>query len=426
MKVAVLSVGDELLVGEIADANMRWLGANLTAAGLHVVGFAVVGDDVDATVTGIRTLLDSAQAVIVTGGLGPTSDDLTRESLAALAGVPLRRDAGLEAWLRSRYEQAGITMTGESLRMAELPAGTRSVPNPTGSAPGVRLEIDGRLVFAVPGVPSEMRAMVEAEVLPELLVVDGAPQVLLTRVLHTVLTGESVLATRLAPLVPDLTGSATRLPVRIGYLPEVGEVRVKLSLSAADRATAQARLDPLVARAVELLDSAVVGLDEETLPVAIHRSLLRTGTTVAAAESLTGGLVGAELTTVPGASASFRGGIVAYGTDVKSDVVGVDAQLLAAKGAVSAEVAAAMASGVRDRLGASFGVATTGVAGPRGQDGKDVGSVYVAVAGPDGAASPVVAAHRFRGDRTRVRRLTVLAALDLLRRTLAGHDRAGT
>lgn len=371
MRVAVVAVGDELLLGAVVNTNLARLGRALAAAGLELVGGYEVGDDPARIAAAVRQALAAADAVVVSGGLGPTSDDRTPDALAALAG----------------------------------PTGPRRLPNAVGTADGLALEVVGRPVYAVPGVPAELDAMVAAVVVPELRARAGDPPPLLTRQLRVAATGEPTVARLLAPLEAALPAG-----LRPAYLASPGEILVRFTGRRPEV------LADAVARAAALLGDRVSGLDDETLPATVLRLLGERGASLAVAESLTGGRVLATLVDVPGASAVLRGGVVAYATAVKHDVLGVDAALLARGGAVQPEVAAAMAAGVRTRLGASHGVATTGVAGPDPQDGHPPGTVHLAVAGPD--RPPVTASPALRGDRDRIRALAVVHALDLLRRTL--------
>jgi nicotinamide-nucleotide amidase len=390
VNVEVLSVGDELLSGAVADTNAGWLARLLTEAGLAVSGMSVVGDHEAAIRAAASAALGRADAVVVTGGLGPTGDDLTEPALLPLAAGP---DA------------------------------VRRLPNPVGTAAGLAVAAaGGGTVYAVPGVPREMTAMVTATVLPELRERAGGDPALLTRTLHTVLLREAEVVRRLAPLEHAMAEDRAPGPaVRLAYLAAPGEVRVRLTAAADTPAAAARRLEPWVDQARDLLGTALCGIDEP-LAAAVLREAAARGATVAVAESVTGGLVGAALTEVPGSSAVFAGGVTVYATELKAKLLGVDPDLLAARGAVDAEVARQLAAGVRARLGTTYGVATTGVAGPDPQDGNPPGTVHVAVAGPD---RTLVRSPRLAGDRDRIRRLTVVHALDLLRSGLAGGPDAG-
>ncbi|SNS10428.1 competence/damage-inducible protein cinA [Actinomadura meyerae] len=415
MRVELLTVGDELLLGDTVNGNAAWLGRRLADHGVEVTRSVVVGDDLEVIVAAVEAALGRADAVITTGGLGPTSDDLTRDALAAAAGVPLVRDPELEARLRARTARAGRELRPMALRMADVPKGAGLLANSAGSAPGLRVELPGGVVYALPGVPFEMHTIMDEVVLPELARTAGLPAVA-RRTLRTARLWESVVATRLAE-VEAMDG------VRLAYLPGPAEVRIRITVAGPDAA---GRLAGVEARVRDLLGDAVYGAEDETLDRVVHRLLAERGATVAAAESLTGGLLGAELTEMPGSSATFAGGMVTYATEAKHRLLGVPAELLAAHGAVHPDVAAAMAAGVRDALGATYGLAVTGVAGPEPQDGRPVGTVYAAVAGP--GDSRTVAGPRLpvpgpgRETRGVIRRMTVVHALELLRRVLLGLD----
>ncbi|MDP9436898.1 MAG: competence/damage-inducible protein A [Actinomycetota bacterium] len=404
MDAAVLAVGDELLLGDIVNSNAAWLGEHLAAVGARVVASAMVGDDVQRLATALRRALEDAEVVVVTGGLGPTLDDLTRDAIALVADVPLERSPALEDQLRERFAAFGHPMPEAVLRQADVPRGARVLDNPVGTAPGLRVQVGERIVYAVPGPPHEMRAVC-AQVLPEVAARSG--EVLTTRTLHCAGIGESAVAERVE--------AAVRVPdgVQLAYLAGGGVVRVRFT------GTDPGVLAPLVEASLAALGDAVWGRDGDTLPGVVHALLAARSATVAVAESLTGGLVSAALTQLPGSSAGFRGGLLTYATDTKASLAGVPDEVLAEHGAVSEEAARAMADGVRARLGATYGVALTGVAGPEEQDGRPVGTVHVAVAGPAGTR---VRAARLPGDRERVRLLAVTLALDLLRRVLQAPD----
>jgi nicotinamide-nucleotide amidase len=415
MRVELLTVGDELLLGDTINGNAAWLGRRLAENGIEVTRSVVVGDEPDVIIEAVAEALGRADAVITTGGLGPTYDDLTRDALAVAAGVKLLRDAGIERRLRERSARVGLPLRPMALRMAEIPEGATVLENPVGSAPGLRIELPGGPVYALPGVPVEMRAITDTAVLPELRasVTGPVPQ---RRLLRTACVRESELAGRLAG-VEALPG------IKLAYLPEPAEVKVRITATGPDTRSV---LDHAEELARELLGGVVYGAGEDTLDRVVHQLLAERSATVAVAESLTGGLLGAELTAMPGSSATFAGGVVAYQTGLKADLLGVPQELLARHGAVHPDVAAAMSMGVRDRLGATYGLAVTGVAGPEPQDGRPVGTVHLAMTGPGGISrveSPLLPVPG-TGPQVRplIRRMTVVYALDLLRRHLLGLD----
>lgn len=409
MRSAVVAVGEELLLGDVVNGNAAWLGAQLAAVGAPVVHSAMVGDDVGRIVTAVRRALEDADVVVLTGGLGPTVDDLTRDAVAQLLGVPLDRDPQIEQALRERFAGYGYPLPDAALRQADVPRGATPLDNPAGSAPGLRAELGEQLVVALPGPPHELAAVATGGVLAELAARSG--RVLLTRTLHCAGLGETQVA--------ELVEGSLAVPegVALAYLAGGGVVRVRLTTSAATTADADRALAPLVDAAASALGDAVFGRDADSLAAVVLGRLRAAGATVAVAESLTGGLLGAALTELPGSSAAFRGGLQVYATDLKTTLAGVPDELVAEHGAVSEQTAAALAVGARERLTATYGLSVTGVAGPDEQEGKPAGTLHVGLAGPRGVLTRTV---RLPGDRSRVRLLAVTSALDLLRRELEG------
>ncbi|HSP38631.1 MAG TPA: competence/damage-inducible protein A [Frankiaceae bacterium] len=420
MRAELLAVGDELLYGDIVNGNAAWLGQQLADAGVRLSRSVVVGDEIEVIAEAIRVALDRADAVLLTGGLGPTQDDLTREALALAAGVEMRRDDFLEAQLRRRFAQLSRNAPDRNFRQADLPVGAESLPNARGTAPGVRMPLLGGVAYALPGVPHEMYAMFTESVLPDLLKRAGRPAVVVHRVLRTAGMWESAVAEAMAPEVDRLQAQsqhaygATPNP-SIAFLASGGQTRVRITAHASDRAEAEELIAPTERFARDALGAGLYGSDDESLEGVIHRMLGGRGQTVATAESLTGGLVAARLTETPGASATFRGGEVVYATDLKATLLGADVYTY---GAVSPQTAAALAEGVRSRLGATWGLATTGVAGPDEQEGQPVGTLHIGLAGPDGTVTRALRVPA--ADRAHVRMLSVVQALDVLRRSLAG------
>ena len=405
MRGAVVAVGSELLLGDVVNSNAAFLGQQLSAAGVEVVTSVAVQDDLERLVAAIRLCLLDAEVVVLCGGLGPTVDDLTRDALAVACDAPLVRDASIRDYLERLVSAYLGEVPDDVYRQADVPAGAEVLPNTAGTAPGLWLEKDGRIVVALPGPPRELRA-VAPPVWERLAARSGRR--FTTRTVLVAGLGE--------PIVADRVQQVLSLPggVALSYLAGGSLVRVRFTSTDADL------LPPLVAAVEEALGEHVVGVDGESLDGVVHELLAQRGETVAVAESLTGGLLAAALTERAGASETFRGSLVVYATDLKQSLAGVPAPLLAAEGAVSDGTAAALAAGARDRLGADWGLGVTGVAGPTQQDGHPVGTVFVAVAGP-GAGE--VRRLLLPGDRAQVRVLSVTSALDLLRRHLSGKTR---
>lgn len=416
MQAEIVAVGDELLLGSRVNANAAWLGQRLAEAGIRMTRSVAVGDDLDAIVAALADASATTDAVILTGGLGPTSDDRTREALARAAGVALERDPDTERDLRERYARLDVPVRSSALVQADIPRGAALLPNAHGTAPGLRLEVAGAVVHALPGVPREMESMFTGSVLPDLLSRGGGRDAAAaSRTLHTAAAWESSVAQRLAGLEDEFAAAGNPT---LAYLASPGEVQVRLTGHAATRAEARALVERAEARARSLLGETVYGVDGETLEGVVHELLARHGATVAVAESLTGGLLGQRLTATPGASATFLGGVIAYATGAKASILGVPEGLLEARGAVDPEVAEAMAAGVRDRLGATYGLGLTGVAGPGPEEDNPPGTLHVGLAGPEGLRTR--ASPRLPGDRAHNRTQAAVHALDVLRRHLLG------
>ncbi len=421
LRAAILSVGSELLLGDLTDTNATWMSARLTERGVAVVHHLAVGDDLDAIVGALRWLAGRADLVVVGGGLGPTSDDLTREAVAVAVGVPLELREDLEDAILARFVAMGRAMAPRNRRQARVPAGATAFP-PVGTAPAFTVllgALDGGRtvrVVALPGVPWEAQDLWDdavGGVLDEL----GATGATVTRTIRVVGLGESEVAAVVEPLLEGATD------VVLAFLARRRAVHVRLTATGRDVADARARTQPAVDAVVAALGAAVVGLDDEDLEALVLRRLTERGETVATAESATAGGIAARLAEVPGASRALLGGLVVYADAAKARLAGLDPALVAREGPVSSAVTAALARAARERTGADWGVAVTGVAGPgpaTAPDGMDLpeGTCHWAVCGPDGEVA--VEGRRLSGDRTAVRERLGSAALDLLRRRLAG------
>jgi nicotinamide-nucleotide amidase len=415
VKAEILTIGDELLLGEIVDTNKSFLSERLLRLEIQTRFHASVRDDPEDMTDAFRRAASRSDVVLVSGGLGPTRDDLTLEVLASTFGRKLVLHApSLEA-MRAFFARFGREMAPINEKQAWLPEGADVLPNPIGTAPGCALEAGGALFFCLPGVPRELERMMDEQVLPRLAAparrASGA--VVRSALLRTFGMGESNLDAELADLGREeglVIGFRTAFPDN--YLRPVAR--------GASAEEADARLAKLVEAIRARLGPLVYGTDEQTMESVVLDLLRARGRRLAVAESCSGGLVAERLTSVPGASDVFRGGVVAYSNDVKRDVLGVPAALLAEHGAVSQPVAAALARGARERLGADLAVATTGISGPGGGSAeKPVGLVCVGFAGPEGAEAREFL---FPFDRVRHRMVTSQVALDWVRRALLGID----
>jgi nicotinamide-nucleotide amidase len=416
VRCEVVAVGTELLLGQVVDTNSAWIGDRLARAGVDCHFQTRVGDNIERIVVALQMALGRSDAVVVCGGLGPTPDDVTREALSAFLGVPLVRHDDVLARIRELFAERGRPMVASNERQADVPVGATVIEQRRGTAPGLICPVgaggsggagggEGGVVYAVPGVPREMTEMVERVVVPDLQARMGERAAIVSRVLRVWGEAESALAERLAPRLGalDQAGNPT-----IAFLASGMEgIQVRITAKAPSPEAAGALLDAEEAELRSLLGERVFGVDDETMEAAVAGLLRRRGLTLAVAESMTGGLVASRLTSVPGASTWFRGGVVSYAGEVKFDLLEVP------RGPVVTEPAArAMAEGARRLLGAGVGLAVTGVAGPGPHEGTPAGTVVVGVA--LGESSEAVRL-RLPGDRATVTQLGAVSALDVLR-----------
>ena len=409
MRCDVVAVGTELLLGQINDTNSSWIGEQLAAHGIDSLVQVKVGDNLARIVGLLRRTLDDADAVIMCGGLGPTHDDITREAIAEVMGVTLIQDEAVGAAIRQMFESRGRRMPENNLRQAFVPVGATIIPQRRGTAPGLICPVGDKVIYAVPGVPHEMKEMLERAILPDLAARNGDVSVIASRTLRTWGESESGLNERLDPVIAqlDIAGNPTLAFLASGW----EGIKVRLTSKAPTAAEAAAIIDPWEAAIREVVGPLVFGLDDDTMESVVLHMLRERGMTLGLAESVTGGLVGARLTGIAGASEVFRGSIVSYATDVKHDVLGVS------EGPVVSERAAIeMADGARRVLGADVGLSLTGVAGPAEQDGQPVGTLYVGLSIGDRATTARLL--RLPGQREQMRQISVISALDVLRKAL--------
>ena len=407
----VVAVGTELLLGQIVDTNRAWLGEQLALAGIDVQRGQTVGDNHGRIVAAMREALGRADAVLVCGGLGPTQDDITRQAIAEVLGVDLVLDDEVAARITAMFEARGRRMPENNLLQAMVPEGATAIADPQpGTAPGLICPVgEGQVIYAVPGVPREMQAIVTRAILPDLRRRTGTAAAIVSRMLRTWGESESGLAERLAPRIEalDATGNPT-----IAFLASgIEGLKVRITAKAGDEATARELLDTEEAELRAILGSTVFGVDGDTMESVVTAALAARGWTLGLAESLTGGLLASRLTDVAGVSEVFRGSVVSYASDVKFDLLEVPEGPV-----VSAEAAEAMAAGARRLLGSDVGLSVTGVAGPAEQDGVPVGTVFIGLAVGDHPSTSVRL--RLPGERRTIRELTVISALDVLRRRL--------
>jgi nicotinamide-nucleotide amidase len=411
VKAEVLAVGSELLVPGRAETNGTYITMKLREVGVVVSARGTIADDLEVLTSAFRAALSRADVVIATGGLGPTEDDLTREAAAAALGRGLRRDESLLEGLRARFARYNRVMASVNEKQADVIEGASVLPNARGTAAGQYIDVDGRLLFLLPGPPSEMQPMFEGQVLP-LVAARAGGAVLRTKVLKIASMSESDVEQAVAPLYKTFTNPVTTI------LSNPGQVELHLTAEAGSVQEGDACIEELVRGMRKRLPGRIYSEDGQDLPAVVAALMRERKLTLALAESCTGGLVAARLTEVAGASEFFERGYVTYSNRAKMDLLGVDAGLLERAGAVSEEVARAMAEGARRAAGVDVALAITGIAGPGGgTPDKPVGLTFLAMAGRLG--DRVRKAH-FPGDRERVRHQACQATLEMLRRALLG------
>ena len=417
VNVSVLAVGTELLLGQIIDSNSAWIGEELAAHGIDSLVQVKVGDNVVRIEGQLRRLLDESDAVIMCGGLGPTHDDLTRDAIAAVMGVELAMDDGVADVIRHMFASRGRRMPENNLRQAMVPVGATVIPQTRGTAPGLICPIDGgdgRVVYAVPGVPHEMRDMMQRVIVPDLVRRSGTSGTIVSRVLRTWGESESGLNERLDDVIAELETPDTPT---LAFLASGWEgLKVRLTAKGPDAVVCERQLDHWEQRIRAELGDLVFGVGDDTMESVVLDLCRERGWSIGLAESVTAGLVGARLTSIPGASDVFVGSIVSYATTVKQAVLDVGPGPV-----VSADAARQMAAGARRVLGADVAIALTGVAGPAEQDGQPAGTLFVGLIGP---GFDEVQQVRLPGQREQMRQFAVITALGMLRRVLAHHPAA--
>jgi nicotinamide-nucleotide amidase len=419
MRTEVVAIGSELLLGQITDTNSSWIGEQLALAGIDSHFQTKVGDNLDRIVATLELALSRSDAVICCGGLGPTQDDLTREAIAFVMGTTLEPDEVMEERIVEMFAGRGRRMPMNNLRQALRPVGATFIPEQPGTAPGLICPVDHlpagefgtKVIYAVPGVPWEMKEMVTGTILGDLRRRSGMSAVIRSRTLRTWGESESGLAELLAGRLAELdrTGTATLAFLASG----IEGLKVRITAKGPDADSVVAVLDEEEARVRELLGPLVFGVDDDTMESVVLALLRQQGRTLAVAESLTGGMIGSRLAAVPGASDAFLGGVVSYSASVKQDLLGVPEGPV-----VTEQAAAAMARGVRRLLSADVGIAATGVAGPDTQDGRPPGTVCLAVAWGEGPGDLETTEVQLPGRRNQVREFSVITLLAMLRRRL--------
>ncbi len=408
MRAEILSCGTELLLGHITDTNATYLAQSLSALGIDLYFVSQVGDNQGRIVDTLRRAWERSDLIIMTGGLGPTEDDLTRESISALLGETRQVDPRLEAELRQMFAARNARMPERNVKQATLIPSAQALPNPVGTAPGWWVEKDGRIIVAMPGVPREMHRMWEQEAIPRLRPYTGG--LIFTRILRVSGLGESAVEERLDTVIHSNNPT-------IATYAKSDAIDVRITAKAETAEEAERMVAEMEVRVRQLLGHHIFGTDKDTLQAVIGNLLLARQQSLAVMESFTGGLLSSAITDVRNSSKHFIGSVVAYSVKVKEQM-GVPHEVIEKYGVISEETARAMAHAIRERFGADYGLGITGIAGPDTQEGKPIGTVHIAIEGPGGVVTGMGSGYRASRDDNK--RLSVLAALNLLRLHLEG------
>jgi len=405
MLVEMIFTGSELLQGRVLNSHAQYLGQWLTEHGFEVGYCVVVGDECDRLEQVLRVALERAELILITGGLGPTTDDLTKEVVAKVLDLPMILDEDSLEHIKGLFRSMNMEMPESNIRQAYIPKGATVLPNKLGSAPGVLLEHRNKTIALLPGPPMELKGMFEEELAPVLLPKRKTLTVIKTRAIKVTGIAESAVQ----DLLTDLGGQGNP---GLSYLASPGQLTVRVTGKAADAPTAEQMVADMVAVVSERLDGFIFGYDGDNIEEVVGRALLAKNMTISTAESCTGGMIGARLVDVPGSSAYVLGGVISYSNEMKISLLGVPPEILEKHGAVSEETAQAMARGVQRLTSSDLGLAVTGVAGPDGGSAeKPVGLVYIALAAKD---QVICRRFLFPGNRMSVRTATVFSGLNMV------------
>jgi nicotinamide-nucleotide amidase len=411
MLAEIITIGDEILIGQIVDTNSAWMGEQLNLAGIKVHQITSVSDNAGHIVKALDEAKSRVDLILITGGLGPTKDDITKHTLVKYFNTSLRFDEEVHQHVKALFARFGREVTGVNLKQAEVPESCTVIHNANGTAPGMWFDRDGKVFVSMPGVPYEMKKMMGAEILPRLKKKYSLP----TIVHRTVLTqgiGESFLS----EFIADWENSLAEKNIKLAYLPSPGMVRLRLSASGNDETVLRKTVEEKVEELNKLIPQHIYGYEKDTLEQLVGRLLKEKKQTLSLAESCSGGLIAHLVTSVPGSSAYFMGGVVSYSYESKTNMLGVTKETLEKFGAVSEEVVTQMAGGAIKEFKTDWAVSASGIAGPEGgMEGKPVGTVWIAVAGPNGVKAKKF---QFGGDRERNIAVTAITALNMLRKEM--------
>ena len=410
MRSAIITIGDEILIGQVTDTNAVWISQQLNAMGVQVGEMVTVSDEAGQIVATLDRYIGRYDLLIMTGGLGPTTDDITKQTLAAYFNSKMVRVPEVQEKIINYFKERGRSMIESNLKQADVPEVCRVLMNYHGSAPGMWFEKEGTILISLPGVPYEMKGLMEDHVIPELISMNNVPHVV-----HRTIMTQGVPESYLAAMLRDWE-SALPECVKLAYLPRPGIVRLRLTVVDKCAKDAEQILDVIIDKLLDIIPEHVFGYDDISLEESLGELLRERGLTLASAESCTGGNIARMITSVPGSSSYYSGSVIAYENRIKSEVLGLDHRVIEEKGAVSREVVEQMASGVRAVLGTDTAISTSGIAGPDGgTEDKPVGTTWICVQYREESYAKL---YRFGGTRERIIDQASNTALQLLRRLL--------
>jgi len=410
MRSAIITIGDEILIGQVTDTNAVWISQQLNAMGVQVGEMVTVSDEAGQIVATLDRYIGRYDLLIMTGGLGPTTDDITKQTLAAYFNSKMVRVPEVQEKIINYFKERGRSMIESNLKQADVPEVCRVLMNYHGSAPGMWFEKEGTILISLPGVPYEMKGLMEDHVIPELISRNNVPHVV-----HRTIMTQGVPESYLAAMLRDWE-SALPECVKLAYLPRPGIVRLRLTVVDKCAKDAEQILDVIIDKLLDIIPEHVFGYDDISLEESLGELLMERGLTLASAESCTGGNIARMITSVPGSSSYYSGSVIAYENRIKSEVLGLDPPVIEEKGAVSREVVEQMASGVRAVLGTDTAISTSGIAGPDGgTEDKPVGTTWICVQYREESYAKL---YRFGGTRERIIDQASNTALQLLRRLL--------
>jgi len=418
MKAEIITIGDELLIGQTIDTNSAWMGAEMSKLGFDITRKTSIHDNHDDIMEILLSVTGKADVVLITGGLGPTSDDITKQALCEFFNSRMKTDQDVLAMIEEMIKRRGFHMNENNRKQAEVPEACTVLSNAAGTAPGMWFEKEGTIIISMPGVPIEMKHIMNHHVLPKL-----KNRFFSQAIIHRNIMTYGMPEAKLAEM---LTGFEASLPpeIKLAYLPSFGIIKLRLTGTGPDPDSLDQAIEKQVKNLNEIIPELIFGENEEMFETVIGKLLFERNLTLSTAESCTGGKIAQMLTSVPGSSAYFKGSVVAYDNDIKKEVLGVPGNLIENFGAVSRQVVESMAAGVRDLMKTNFSVATSGIAGPDGgTEEKPVGTIWISVASEYGI---VAEKHIYGGDRnTNINRFSI-AALSLLRKQIisrkTGHN----